>query len=472
MRGCESYRSVHGLVAKYVRDPRLRFALSFHPLFIGGNPFSVTSIYGLIAYLERRHGVHFPVGGMGRLVRGLERLIERQGNSIRCNAEVSEITLEGKTATGVRLVSGEQIKSDIVVSNADTAWTYRYLLPRTARRRWTDRKIERAHYSMSLFVWYFGTSRQYADVKHHTLLLGPRYEELLGDIFKRRVLAADFSLYLHRPTATDPSLAPPGCDAFYVLSPVPHLDAGIDWSEAAEPYRRAIAKALDRAALPGFEQHIVTSRTMTPQDFHDRLLSYKGAAFGLEPRFAQSAWFRPHNKCEDIDRLYLVGAGTHPGAGVPGVLCSAKILDQVVPHAAASRLNARRRGTPTSPPAGRCLPRGRAPSLRRRSCCRAACASRHLRSTRSAGWPTTRSIYGVTAQPSHGSTPASIMSIAGARSITRQTALSPPWSSVSPSRNSCRRHCSTVWRGMLRGGATRTSPRFRLMPRAWQGPSA
>ena len=330
----ESYRSVHGLVAKYVRDPRLRFALSFHPLFIGGNPFSVTSIYGLIAYLERRHGVHFPVGGMGRLVRGLERLIERQGNSIRCNAEVSEITLEGKTATGIRLVSGEQIKSDIVVSNADAAWTYRYLLRRTARRRWTDRKIERAHYSMSLFVWYFGTSRQYTDVKHHTLLLGPRYKELLGDIFKRRVLAPDFSLYLHRPTATDPSLAPPGCDAFYVLSPVPHLDAGIDWSEAAEPYRRAIAKELDRAALPGFEQHIVTSRTMTPQDFHDRLLSYKGAAFGLEPRFAQSAWFRPHNKCEDIDRLYLVGAGTHPGAGVPGVLCSAKILDQVVPHAA------------------------------------------------------------------------------------------------------------------------------------------
>lgn len=330
----KSYRSVHGLAARHVRDPRLRFALSFHPLFVGGNPFSVTSIYGLIAFLERRFGVHFPLGGMGRLVRGLVSLMEGQGGMLRYGAEVSEITLNGRTATGVRLVTGEHIKSDIVVSNADAAWTYRKLLPTSARRRWTNRKLDRAHYSMSLFVWYFGTSRQYPDVKHHTILLGPRYRELLTDIFKRRVLARDFSLYLHRPTATDPTLAPPGCDAFYVLSPVPHLDAGVDWIETAEPYRRAIAEVLGDIALPGFEQHIVTSRVMTPQDFHDRLLSCKGAAFGFEPLFTQSAWFRPHNKAEDVDRLYLVGAGTHPGAGVPGVLSSAKILDRLVPHAA------------------------------------------------------------------------------------------------------------------------------------------
>jgi phytoene desaturase len=330
----QSYRSVHGLAARHVRDPRLRFALSFHPLFVGGNPFSVTSIYGLIAFLERRFGVHFPLGGMGRLVRGLVSLIEGQGGLLRYGAEVSEITVEGGAATGVRLASGEHIKSDIVVSNADAAWTYRNLLPAASRRRWTNRKLDRAHYSMSLFVWYFGTSRQYPDIKHHTILLGPRYRDLLADIFKRRVLARDFSLYLHRPTATDPTLAPPGCDAFYVLSPVPHLDAGVDWPEAAEPYRRAIAEVLGEIALPGFEQHIVTSRVMTPQDFRDRLLSYKGAAFGFEPLFTQSAWFRPHNKSEDVDRLYLVGAGTHPGAGVPGVLCSAKILDTVVPHAA------------------------------------------------------------------------------------------------------------------------------------------
>jgi len=330
----QSYKTVYGLASKFVRDPRLRFALSFHPLFVGGNPFKVTSIYGLIAFLERRFGVHFPMGGMGKLVQGLVGLIERQGNDIHCGAEVGEITIEGRAATGVRLTTGEYIKSDIVVSNADTAWTYRKLLPAAARHRWTDKKLDRASYSMGLFVWYFGTSRQYPDVKHHTILLGPRYRDLLKDIFKRRILAEDFSLYLHRPTATDPSLAPKGCDAFYVLSPVPHLDAGVDWSTKAQAYRRVIAEFLDEIMLPGFQQHIVTSRLMTPQDFHDRLLSHKGAAFGFEPLFSQSAWFRPHNKAEDVDRLYLVGAGTHPGAGVPGVLCSAKILDQVVPHAA------------------------------------------------------------------------------------------------------------------------------------------
>jgi len=330
----QSYKTVYGLASKFVRDPRLRFALSFHPLFVGGNPFKVTSIYGLIAFLERRFGVHFPMGGMGKLVQGLVGLIERQGNDIHCGAEVGEITIEGRAATGVRLTTGEYIKSDIVVSNADTAWTYRKLLPAAARHRWTDKKLDRASYSMGLFVWYFGTSRQYPDVKHHTILLGPRYRDLLKDIFKRRILAEDFSLYLHRPTATDPSLAPKGCDAFYVLSPVPHLDAGVDWSTKAQAYRRVIAEFLDEIVLPGFQQHIVTSRLMTPQDFHDRLLSHKGAAFGFEPLFSQSAWFRPHNKAEDVDRLYLVGAGTHPGAGVPGVLCSAKILDQVVPHAA------------------------------------------------------------------------------------------------------------------------------------------
>jgi phytoene desaturase len=184
---------------------------------------------------------------------------------------------------------------------------------------------------MSLFVWYFGTRRQYPAVPHHTILVGPRYRELLEDIFERRVLAADFSLYLHRPTATDPSLAPPGCDAFYVLSPVPHLGAGIDWREAAEPYRRAIEARLEATLLPGLRQSVVTSRLMTPQDFGDRLSSYQGAAFSLEPRLLQSAWFRPHNRSEDVERLYLVGAGTHPGAGVPGVLSSARVLDRVVP---------------------------------------------------------------------------------------------------------------------------------------------
>jgi phytoene desaturase len=330
-----SHRTVYGMVSKYVRDERLRVALSFHPLLIGGNPFSVTSIYTLIAHLERRWGVYSAIGGTGRLVRGLVGLIEGQGNRVHCGAPVSEITLAGRRATGVRLESGEHLPADIVVSNADSAWTYRHLLPASARRRWTDRRVERARYSNGLFVWYFGTRRQYPDVAHHTILLGPRYRGLLDDIFHRKVLAEDFSLYLHRPTATDPALAPPGCDTFYVLAPVPNLEAGIDWRERAEPYRQAIARRLSETVLPGLEDAVVTSRVSTPQDFRDRLLSFRGAGFGLEPVLTQSAWFRPHNRSEEVERLYLVGAGTHPGAGLPGVLSSARVIDSLVPDAAA-----------------------------------------------------------------------------------------------------------------------------------------
>jgi phytoene desaturase len=329
----ESYRTVYGLVSKHVRDPRLRMVLSFHPLLVGGNPFNTTSIYSLIAFLERRWGVHFAMGGTGRLVEGLADLVRGQGGSIRFDAEVREITVRGRTATGVRLASGEEIAADIVVSNCDSAWTYRHLLPASLRRRWTDRRLESARYSMSLFVWYFGTRRRYEDVAHHTILLGPRYRGLLEDIFERKVLAEDFSLYLHRPTATDASLAPAGCDAFYVLSPVPNLGSGTDWSRQAEPYRRALSRHLEGTLLPGLEGEIATSRLLTPQDFQDRLLSFRGAAFGLEPVLTQSAWFRPHNCSEEVAHLYLVGAGTHPGAGVPGVLSSARILDTVVPHA-------------------------------------------------------------------------------------------------------------------------------------------
>ncbi len=328
-------RSVYATAAKFVKHPYLRFALSFHPLFVGGNPFRTTSIYCLISFLERHWGVHFAMGGTGALVRGLVGLIEGQGNSVRTNCEVSQIAVEGGRATGVHLASGEIVPADVVVSNADGAWTYEKLLSRTPRKRWTPGRLDGARHSMSLFVWYFGTGRKYPDVPHHTILLGPRYRELIADIFDRKILAEDFSLYLHRPTATDASLAPDGCDGFYVLSPVPHLDSRVDWTRAAEPYRSAIARRLSETILPGFRDHIVTSRLFTPQDFRDRLLSVKGAAFGLEPVLTQSAWFRPHNRSEDVDRLYLVGASTHPGAGVPGVLSSARILDRVVPDAVA-----------------------------------------------------------------------------------------------------------------------------------------
>jgi phytoene desaturase len=327
------YRSVYALVSHFIKHPRLREVMSFHPLLIGGNPFTTTSIYCLIAHLERRWGVHFAMGGTGALVDGLVRLVNGQGGTVRCGEEVRQIEVKNGTATGVRLVSGERIAADLVVSNADSAWTYRHLLPAGARKRWSNRRIERARYSMSLFVWYFGTNRRYPDVPHHTILLGPRYRELLRDIFERKVLAPDFSLYLHRPTATDPSLAPEGCDGFYVLSPVPHLESGVDWSSEAEAYRSRIARYLGETVLPDLEKHVVTSRLLTPQDFQDELNSFRGAAFGLEPVLTQSAWFRPHNKSEDVERLYIVGAGTHPGAGLPGVLSSARVLDAVVPDA-------------------------------------------------------------------------------------------------------------------------------------------
>lgn len=333
----ESYRTVYGLVAKHVKDERLRQVMSFHPLLVGGNPFSTTSIYSLIAFLERKWGVHFPMGGTGALVNGLVSLIEGLGGTVRCSAEVRRVLVERGRARGVELVSGEKIPADVVVSNADSAWTYRHLVPPEARRRWTDRRIERQRYSMSLFVWYFGTRRVYPDVAHHTILLGPRYKELLDDIFERHVLASDFSLYLHRPTATDPALAPAGCDTFYVLSPVPNLLSGTDWPATQERYRRSISALLEATLLPGLEEALVTSRLLTPQDFQDRLLSFRGAAFGPEPVLTQSAFFRPHNASEDVEHLYLVGAGTHPGAGLPGVLSSARVLDRVVPDASTFR---------------------------------------------------------------------------------------------------------------------------------------
>ncbi len=329
------HRSVFGLVSSFVRDPRLRVALSFHPLFVGGNPFDTTAVYCLIAHLERRWGVHFAMGGTGSLVRGLVSLVEGQGGALRYDAEVTRILVEGGRAQGVELESGATIAADIVVSNADAADTYRRLVPRSARRRWTDRRLDNAKYSMSLFVWYFGTRRRYPDVEHHTILLGPRYRGLIDDVFKGRRLPEDMSLYLHRPTATDPSLAPPGHDAFYVLSPVPHLGADIDWSVAAEPYRKAIERRLAETVLPGLEGEVVTSRVTTPVDFQACYGSFKGAAFSLAPTLTQSAWFRPNNRSEDIERLFLVGAGTQPGAGLPGVLSSARILDALVPDAAA-----------------------------------------------------------------------------------------------------------------------------------------
>ncbi len=331
----QGYRSVYAKVSDYFKNPKLRLAFSFHPLLIGGNPLTTTAYYCLIAHLERKHGVHYAVGGTGALVDGIVGLITGQGGALRYGEEVRQICVENGRATGVRLASGETLAADLVVSNADAAWTYSQLLSEHSRTRWTDGRLSRARYSMSLFVWYFGTNRRFDDIYHHTMVLGPRYQGLLRDIFTRKKLAEDFSLYLHRPTASDPSLAPEGCDAFYVLAPVPHLESGVDWETFGETYRQAVERRLEETVAPGLGASIVTSRMLTPQDFQDRLLSVNGAAFSLEPQLFQSAWFRPHNKSEEVEGLFLVGAGTHPGAGVPGVISSARVLDAVAPDPAA-----------------------------------------------------------------------------------------------------------------------------------------
>ncbi|MEO1016073.1 MAG: phytoene desaturase [Pseudomonadota bacterium] len=324
------HRTVYSTVCKYFKDPLLRVTFSFHPLLIGGNPLTTTAFYCLIAHLERKFGVHYAMGGTGALVQGLIDLIRGQGGDVRYNTEVETILVDNGTAKSVRLKSGEMIDAKIVVSNADSALTSSKLLAGSGAE-WPDNKVKRLDFSMSLFVWYFGTNKQFDDVYHHTMVLGPRYEGLLEDIFSNKRLSDDFSLYLHRPTANDPSLAPAGCDAFYVLAPVPHLASGVDWKIKAEPYRQAVERRLEETLMPRLKDAIVSSHMLTPQDFQDRLSSVHGAAFSIEPKLFQSAWFRPHNRHSKVKNLFLVGAGTHPGAGVPGVLSSAKVMDDLCP---------------------------------------------------------------------------------------------------------------------------------------------
>jgi phytoene desaturase len=348
----DSHLSVHDLVARYVREPRLRQVLTFHPLLVGGNPFQTTSIYALIHYLERQWGVWYAMGGTGSVVAALARLFADLGGELLLSTEAVEIETAGGRASGVRLADGRTLPADIVVCNGEVAAAYQRLLPATRRRKYTDDRLARMRYSMSLVVIYFGTDRQYRGedgppLAHHDIILGPRYGPLLDDIFNKGRLADDFSLYLHLPTLTDPSLAPAGCDAFYVLAPVPHLGSGVDWSRAAKPYRDAIMGFLEANYLPELSRHVVTERTIDPRHFRDDLNSYLGSAFSVEPILTQSAWFRPHNRSEELPNLYLVGAGTHPGAGLPGVLSSAKIADDLI--MAETGLNAHPAGTSPRP---------------------------------------------------------------------------------------------------------------------------
>lgn len=327
-------QSVYQLVSRFIKDDYLRMAVSFHPLLIGGNPFTASSLYSLISHLEVTGGVWSAMGGTGRIVEAMGDLIKSQGSTIKLDAEVDQITTQAGRVTGVRLKSGEQLDADLVISNADAAWTYRHLLSETKRQKWTDKRVDNAHFSNGLFVWYFGTNKQYHDIPHHSIVLGPRYKGLLTDIFRNKKMTEDFSLYLHRPTATDPSMAPEGCDTFYALVPVPHLDSGTDWTSHAETFRQAVEKRLEETMIPELGKHIATSLMLTPLDFQNRLNSVKGAGFSLEPRITQSAYFRPHNQSEEVEGLYLVGAGTHPGAGMPAVLSSAKVIDSLIPAVA------------------------------------------------------------------------------------------------------------------------------------------
>ncbi len=327
-----SYRTVHGLVSRYIEDERLRQAFTFEPLLVGGNPFSTTSIYLLIHWLERKWGVHFALGGTGAIVDGLVRLLEEHGVEVRLGSPVEEVLVREGRAVGVRMETGERLEAELVVSNADPSWVYRHMMGERDVPRGL-RKARRTRASPSLFVGYFGTDRVYDRLAHHTIVLGPRYRPLLDDIYRKRVLADDFSLYLHAPARTDPGMAPPGRDAFYVLSPVPNTRSGVDWAREADGYFDRILEALEHRLMPGLTDAVITRTTMTPRDFEQKLRSVDGAAFGPEPILTQSAWFRYHNRAPDVEGLYFVGAGTHPGAGVPGVLSSARVLDRLVPAA-------------------------------------------------------------------------------------------------------------------------------------------
>ncbi|ACY48484.1 phytoene desaturase [Rhodothermus marinus] len=309
--------------SRYFEDFRHHFLYSFHPLFIGGNPFRAPAVYIMIPYLEREEGVWFARGGMYSLVEAMARLFMEIGGRIHTGTPVQRIVVQKGRAVGVETADGFH-PAELVVSNADPGYTYQHLVDPAWRRRWTDRRIARLHYSMSCFLLYLGVRRTYPQLLHHTLMLSPRYRELIEDIFERKVLAPDFSLYLHAPTRTDPTMAPPGCESLYVLAPVPHLQASVDWTEEAPRYAGRLLEFLEAWGLEGLQENLEVCHYFTPEDFARHLNAPYGSAFSIEPRLTQTAYFRPHNRSEDIRGLYLVGAGTHPGAGLPGVVLSAE----------------------------------------------------------------------------------------------------------------------------------------------------
>jgi len=327
----KSYKSVYSLVSSFIKNEKLRRMLSMHPLLVGGNPFTTTSIYGLILYLEKKWGIHYSMGGTGNIIKGLEKLMLEEGIDIIKNSEVTEIISKSKKITGVKLNDQEIIDAENVICNADPPAFYEKMLKKNGQGSFIfNWKKKRMEYSMGLFVYYFGTKKIYSDVEHHTIKFGNKYKEHLEDIFNNKKLNNDISYYLHRPSATDKSMAPEGNDCFYVLVPVPNNQSKIDWKTEGKNMKNLVIDKMEKDLMPNLRENIVADFYLTPDYFEKELNTKFGSGFSIQPKFTQSAYFRFHNKSEIYDGLYFVGAGTHPGAGVPGVLSSAKVLDKLL----------------------------------------------------------------------------------------------------------------------------------------------
>ena len=326
----KSYKSVYSLVSSYIKNEKLRRMLSMHPLLVGGNPFTTTSIYGLILYLEKKWGIHYSMGGTGNIIKGLEKLMIEEGIEIIKGQEVTNIISINNKIEGVKLDNKKEINANNVICNADPPAVYEKLLNQTKTNSLFEWKQKRMEYSMGLFVYYFGTKKTYPNVEHHTIKFGDKYKEHLNDIFDKKKLNKDISYYLHRPSATDKSMAPEGNDCFYVLVPVPNNQSKLDWKIEGEKMKDLVIDKMEKALLPNLRENIITDFYLTPDYFEKELNTKFGSGFSIQPKFTQSAYFRFHNKSEVCEGLYFVGAGTHPGAGVPGVLSSAKVLDKII----------------------------------------------------------------------------------------------------------------------------------------------
>ncbi len=327
----KSYQSVHKLVSSFISNDKLRRVFSMHPLLVGGNPFSTTSIYTLILFLEKKWGIHYAMGGTGSIVKAIEKLMSEENIKVLKNSEVTEILSDDKKIKGVKINNKLDIECDYLVCNSDPPNVYKNLIKSKKNYGFLfNQKIKRMNYSMGLFVYYFGSKKQYKDVAHHTIYFGRSYKEHLNKIFNQKILSEDISYYLHRPSATDPNMAPVGQDAFYVLVPVPNNLSGINWSNEGEKFKTLVLNKMDETVLPGIKRSVVSDFYLTPDYFANELSTLYGSGFSIQPQFTQSAYFRFHNKSEIFNNLYFVGAGTHPGAGMPGVLSSAKVLDELL----------------------------------------------------------------------------------------------------------------------------------------------